>query len=221
MPLGPCKHPPLPNKPGSNWVEKTGGLPHFIDCVARAIFHTGRSGGDVSKAVQIAIGQSENWAEGKGNVSASTRAQAAAAVAQLKAQGAASKAQTRAKNLSDCGCLNIDLSTFDETKHKRLPRGTGGGRFASVASAVSKLKQGETHTVHGPSGTKVKRITATRFLVESGGKSRTTDNPHAAAKQAVEMAQAAVPVRRKNRRAMTLSSDLERRVVDLTERLTA
>lgn len=82
-----CNHPPLPNKPGAtNWVEKRGGLPKEIDCVARALHH-GR-GKSVSKAIEMAVGVVRNWAEGKGKVKPDTRARAAAAIARWEAMKA-------------------------------------------------------------------------------------------------------------------------------------
>lgn len=87
-----CKHPPLPNKPGKkNWVEEQGGLPEFMDCVARAIYWEGNVK-DVSRAVRIAIGKVEDWAAGKGNVSPETRAKAVAAVAKWNAMRARARA---------------------------------------------------------------------------------------------------------------------------------
>lgn len=140
---GPCKHPPLPNKPGVNWVEKTGGLPHMIDCVARAIFHTGRSGGDVSKAVQLAAGAVENWAQGQGDVKPATRARAAAAVAEFKAKAKASKAMTAAKNLSEPVCVDcdgvIDLATRVATANSAQPARING--LYDIAATVKRLKK--------------------------------------------------------------------------------
>jgi hypothetical protein len=86
-----CKHPPLPNKPGHNWVEQQGGLPEMMDCVARAIYWDGKIK-DVSRAVRIAIGKVEDWASGKGKVTPQTRAKAAAAVAEWNKKRAAAKA---------------------------------------------------------------------------------------------------------------------------------
>jgi hypothetical protein len=89
-----CKHPPLPEKPGSrdNWVEQHGGLPEMIDCVARALYHEGKSRGSVSRAVQMAVGIVQDWAAGRRNATPKTRARAAAAVARWNAMRAAAKA---------------------------------------------------------------------------------------------------------------------------------
>lgn len=71
-------------------IEKHGGLPREVDCVARAL-HWGQ-GKSVGKAIQMAWGVARNWARGQGKVSSGTRARSAASVAKLDAMRAASKA---------------------------------------------------------------------------------------------------------------------------------
>lgn len=89
---GTCRHPPIPKSPGSNWVEKAGGLPREIECVARALYWGPTAHLDKSKAYRMAVGVVRNWAEGKGNVTAPTRARAAAAIARWEAMRAKAKA---------------------------------------------------------------------------------------------------------------------------------
>lgn len=72
-----------------NWVTDTGGLDPFIRAVAHALERNGRS---ESEAIQVAIGVIKDWAEGKGKVTAKTRAKAVAAVAHWEAQKSAAKA---------------------------------------------------------------------------------------------------------------------------------
>lgn len=91
------KHPPLPNKPGAtNWVEEAGGLPKYIDEIARAIYWEGSIKGPkgVSRAIRIAVGRVRKWAAGIG-VNKDTQAKAAAALAQWEAKKA--KANTTVK----------------------------------------------------------------------------------------------------------------------------
>jgi peptidoglycan hydrolase-like protein with peptidoglycan-binding domain len=82
---------PIPNKPGkTNWVEKAGGLPTYIRHIAEDI--AAKHGGDVSRAIAIAVGQVKNWCHGHGgNVTAKTRAKACAALAEWDAKRAKSK----------------------------------------------------------------------------------------------------------------------------------
>jgi hypothetical protein len=56
-----------------------------------------RTGHDESQAIQMAVGVVKRWAAGEGNVTAKTRAKAAAAVAEWEAKKAASHAKTAAK----------------------------------------------------------------------------------------------------------------------------
>lgn len=82
---GPCDTSPTGT--GNNWVTKAGGLPRYIRAIAHAMKRNGRS---ESQAVQIAIGICKRWAKGLGNVTAATKARAAAAIAEweaLKARG--------------------------------------------------------------------------------------------------------------------------------------
>jgi hypothetical protein len=85
----------LDEKPGSNWVQNVGGLPEYICRIARAVKKSGHS---TSQAIAIAVGTAKRWAHGSGKVNASTRAKAAAAVADWERKKAQSHAQTAAKH---------------------------------------------------------------------------------------------------------------------------
>lgn len=91
-----CHHPPLPTKPGKhdNWIEEQGGLPQYIDCRARAIYHEGPVKGPegVSRAIRIAVGVTEDEAEGRRKVTPKTRAMAQAAIAKWNAMRARARA---------------------------------------------------------------------------------------------------------------------------------
>lgn len=76
-----------------NWVTSVGGLPAFARAVAHALI---RNGHTESEAIQLAIGVIKDWAEGKGNVTAKTRAKAAATVAEWEAKKAAAHAERAA-----------------------------------------------------------------------------------------------------------------------------
>lgn len=57
-------HPDVPNGPGTNWVEKAGGLPRFIRRVAKHIMAD--SGYTTSRAIAAAVSQTKKFAA-KGN----------------------------------------------------------------------------------------------------------------------------------------------------------
>jgi hypothetical protein len=79
--------PDLPNKPGkTNWVEKAGGLPRYIERIAKHL-HS-EKGMDVSRAIATAVNVVKRMCAsgdtnfpGKQSVNAKSRAQACAAVA--------------------------------------------------------------------------------------------------------------------------------------------
>lgn len=78
---------------GKNWVTSVGGLPLFARAIAHALMRDGHS---ESEAIQLAIGVIQNWASGRGKVTAKTQAKASAALAEWNAKKAASHAKTAA-----------------------------------------------------------------------------------------------------------------------------
>lgn len=88
--------PGLDRSPNKNWVENTGGLPSYIDRIARHL-HT-EQGMTISHAIAAAIETVKRWAAGGGGVKPDTRAQAQAAVAEWEAKRAASRTQTAASH---------------------------------------------------------------------------------------------------------------------------
>jgi hypothetical protein len=77
--------PPIPNKPGkTNWVEDAGGLPPYIEKIARDLIATHGTSG----AIRLAVGAVKRWARGGGDVKPDTRAKAQAALAQWEAMKA-------------------------------------------------------------------------------------------------------------------------------------
>lgn len=84
-------YPDLDRSPKKNWVEKAGGLPNYIERIAKHIHYEG--GKDISTAISMAISQVKRWAAGGGGVSAKTQALAAKALAQWEALKGKSKAR--------------------------------------------------------------------------------------------------------------------------------
>lgn len=82
---------PLSRSKTSNWVARNGGLPAYIQHIAKALMK--ERGKSESQAVQMAIGIVKRWARGGGNVDATTRAAAAKAVAEWEALKAKAKAK--------------------------------------------------------------------------------------------------------------------------------
>jgi hypothetical protein len=95
----------------ANWVSKTGGLPNYIERIAKHLHY--EQGKSISRAIQIAVGVVQRWCKGggasarggvkagSGGVKPATRAKACAAVAQWNAKRAKSKAMTAAKKVAE------------------------------------------------------------------------------------------------------------------------
>lgn len=83
----------LDESPGSNWVQRAGGLPDYICRIARAIKKTGKT---TSQAIAIAVSRVKVWASGKG-VDHDTQAKASEALAAWEKLRATSHAKTAAK----------------------------------------------------------------------------------------------------------------------------
>ena len=103
-------YPDLPNKPGkSNWVEKAGGLPSYIERVAKHLFY--EKGYTESRAIATAV----NWVKktcatgrtfgGKTQVGAKARAQACNAVKQWEAKKAKSRAKSAVEAHGSAGLV--------------------------------------------------------------------------------------------------------------------
>jgi hypothetical protein len=127
---GPCDTSPLgtSTKP---WIAKVGGLPLYIRAIAQALQRKGHS---ESSAIATAVATVKRWAAGGGNVSAETRARAAAAVAEWESKKAASHSLTAAPTPA------IDLA-WDEAKHPRK-----GGKFAPKGTQSQPAAQNQQPT---------------------------------------------------------------------------
>lgn len=105
----------LNEKPGKNWVERSGGLPEYICRIARAVKRDGKT---TSQAIAIAVARVKKWAAGGDDVDADTRAKAAKALAEwekLKGKNAAKKTVKASNTDPDVLCLaaavdyNVDM----------------------------------------------------------------------------------------------------------------
>lgn len=97
-------YPDLNRSPKKNWVEAAGGLPRYIERIAKHIHYEG--GKDISTAISMAISQVKRWAAGGGGVSAKTQALAAKAVAQWEAL----KSKNAAKSAIKMSAQRIELA---------------------------------------------------------------------------------------------------------------
>lgn len=107
-------HPGLDRSPKENWVDKAGGLPSYIERIAKHL-HSDR-GMTISHAIAAAINRVKKWAAGTGDVKPDTRAKAAKAVAQWEKM----KAKTKTKSIL------IDGEAMETKVKKHRFMGKGG-----------------------------------------------------------------------------------------------
>jgi hypothetical protein len=154
-----------------NWVDKAGGLPSFIRAIAHALI---RHGASVQRAIATAVAACKRWAAGGGNVSAKTRAKAAAAVAEWE------RKHTTGKDLGEDAAQGgqfEDLFGYDPALEgkaspvalesrgtPRLP-GTLEERRDLVVAAVKARLDGNTMVV----GTADDHVVASRLLLNDEG----------------------------------------------------
>lgn len=157
-------YPSLDRKPGdSNWVDKAGGLPDYIERIAKHLHY--EQGMSISHAIASAVNQVKKWAAGLGGVSAATKAKAAAAVAEWEAK----------KHVH----LSVVARQFDESKVKRVEHGKFGNKITSgqynsahriVEEAVSTLQIGQS--VSFPGGAGWVQRTASGYVVQGDAGTR-------------------------------------------------
>jgi hypothetical protein len=131
----------LDRSPKKNWVENAGGLPPYIRKIARAIHE--KRGIPLSQAIPFAIGRIKRWAAGGDNVTAETKAKAAAAIAaweRLKGKaGKLTEAATIDENLGIPTPLLLrwvdELDQADAlVEARREPRRLPDGTFAPLGT---------------------------------------------------------------------------------------
>lgn len=160
--------PKLEQVPGKqNWVDKSGGLPDYIDRIARHL-HTER-GMTIGQAIATAVNRVKKWASGVGNVKPDTRAKAAAAVAEWEAKKVASRARTLAAHAASASKKDDDLSAVEEKL------------LGAVAIRHVRSRQGveRFHAAVGTVITRRDRLKMRKWAGRLGRKVRSVDDVHA------------------------------------------
>ena len=100
-------YPDLDRSPKKNWVEKAGGLPDYIERIAKHIHYEG--GKEIGTAISMAISQVRKWAAGGEGVSAKTQALASKALAAWEAL----KGKNRAKQAVQMSARRIHAEVLE------------------------------------------------------------------------------------------------------------
>lgn len=206
-------HPGLNRSPKKNWVENVGGLPDYINRIAKHIHYD--SGLTIEHAIRAAIRRCEELAA-KGN------AEAIKALAEWEAKKGRSKAKTAAKK---AGKRNLALSPlvlnlglvrksketksygqsgagFDEAKHPRAPQnGMFAGKISPqelldarkrVEGAITNLQVGQTYELPNSLGW-VKRTEGGYFIQGPAGYSASVSTLSSAVQAAAIILAGKVP----------------------------
>lgn len=145
--------PSLERKPGGpdNWVEATGGLPDYIERIAKHLHY--EKGMSISHAIATAVNTVKRWARAgkvakhgsKEHVSAKTVVQAQAAVAQWEAKRASARLNLSAILATDSVDLmeaTMDLSALAERANAIADPVARGEARARVLDLAAMTKDG-------------------------------------------------------------------------------
>lgn len=124
-------YPDLDRSPKKNWVEKAGGLPSYIERVAKHIHYEG--GKEISRAIAMAISQVKKWA-------AQGKAEAIKAVAQWEKMKASGHGKAAVQLSAERIIREVIELSIVEDKTGRQPPGEKT-RFA-IARLRAKVRAG-------------------------------------------------------------------------------
>lgn len=148
-------YPGLERKPGGpdNWVEEVGGLPSYIERIAKHLHY--EKGMTISRSIAVAVNTVKRWAAGglvaehgtTQRVSAKTQAEAAAALAEWEAKKAAARAKPssvgpavrKAVNLTDA-IEEIDLAQVKPGDRDKGGMADGSYPITNAAQLASAIR---------------------------------------------------------------------------------
>lgn len=167
---------PFSTSTTSNWVARVGGLPAYIQNVAKGIMKSGKS---ESTAIASAIAVMKRWASGVGHVSPEVRAAAAKALAEWEAKRAASRAKSAVKKVASAvsgggGSKETQEAAWEEALH---PRGRGGKWVDVLDKLTAEIGIDNSGRLNLKPGD-VFQMGKNRYLVQNGA--RLTGAPSAA-----------------------------------------
>lgn len=169
-------YPDLERVPGKqNWVDKAGGLPPYIERIAKHLHY--EKGMPIGRAIATAVNTVKRWAAGGAvtehgttkTISAKTQAQAAAAVAQWEAKKASAHSHANPVRGS------IELAGYSEEQLKSY--------YAAKPSAKSAPKKGSTTGGSGKKRVVRTQAGANRYHVPIGSEIGKARNAQAAKTQ--------------------------------------
>jgi len=169
-------HPDVPNKPGvTNWVEQHGGLPRYIERVAKHIIAD--SGYTVSRAIAAAVSQTKKRAA-QGN------AQAIAAIAQWMRMRAAAKATPNkgSRSMSNQHLSTVELAVPVKGKDGKTRFVDSMAELATVSYSTGPSKQARAEAQKKGQAFKsgrfpIRNLSDAKKAIHAFGRARDEDKP--------------------------------------------
>lgn len=157
-------HPPIPNKPGvSNWVQKAGGLPSYIERVAKHI--RSDSGYTVSRAIAAAVSQTKKRAA-QGNP------EAIKAIAQWQAMKA-----SRAQGLSNPRHRAIELTGNYSQEGGRVTTNSSTVSYGSGPSQEQRAKIQKKGQAFKSGRFPIHNVAHLKKAIKAFGRAKDSDKP--------------------------------------------
>lgn len=167
-------YPGLDRSPKKNWVESAGGLPDYIERIAKHIHYEG--GKEIGTAISMAISQVRKWAAGGEGVSAKTQALASKALAAWEALKAKSKAKAAVQmSARRIHAQVLELALVTGADGRVRAADTMAGLQAARTKGMQRMKAGDTKpkTIR-----RIKKKRKKKAKVKSTELSRSTRGPY-------------------------------------------
>jgi peptidoglycan hydrolase-like protein with peptidoglycan-binding domain len=158
-------YPSLDRKPGeSNWVDQAGGLPSYIERIAKHLHY--ESGHPIGTAIAIAVGTVKRWAQGRGNNNSKLKPQTVAKAAKAVAEWEAKKAKSHAKTAAKKAAKSVKEAETEETITADELLSVGRAMQARLTVVEGLLLSVQGKEVRGRAGA----VKSARALLEADGK---------------------------------------------------
>ena len=158
-------YPSLDRKPGeSNWVDQAGGLPSYIERIAKHLHY--ESGHPIGTAIAIAVGTVKRWAQGRGNNNSKLKPQTVAKAAKAVAEWEAKKAKSRTKTAAKKAAKSVKEADSEETITADELLSVGRAMQARLTVVEGLLLSVQGTQVRGRAGA----VKSARSLLEADGK---------------------------------------------------
>lgn len=167
-------YPGLERAPGrrDNWVEKAGGLPSYIERIAKHLHY--EQGMTISHAIAAAVNTVKRWARGGGDVKPDTQAKAAKALASWEAKKVRAHAHTRTGPAVELARQDGSTPVRGSGDGPRVTRNatsrTGRGNTTTRLDAASRRRAAKSGAAMGDGSFPIRNVADLRRAVLAYGR---------------------------------------------------